>query len=180
MNDSSHKLDFLKKRVKIFDDKGNLIGTEMKTKGNLFYHDPNVETCFFVRVEDVWMWHKRLCHVNFENMVKISRKKRVRGLPNLQTNENAICKECQLVKLKNSIFSRKAHTSNDMLELMHTDLCRPIIIESYYGDRYFILFIDYYSRMISIMFTKVESHVFDMFKWYKARIEKEIGKSLKC
>ena len=30
------------------------------------------------------------------------------------------------------------------------------------------------------MFMKVKSQDFDMFKWYKARVEKATGKSLKC
>lgn len=63
---------------------------------------------------------------------------------------------------------------------MHTDLCGPIGVDSYYGDRYFILFVDDYSRMMSIMFMKVKSCAFDMFKWYKERVEKETSKSLKC
>ena len=30
------------------------------------------------------------------------------------------------------------------------------------------------------MFMKLKSYKFDMFKWYKARVEKETGKQLKC
>ena len=30
------------------------------------------------------------------------------------------------------------------------------------------------------MFLKYKSNAFQMFKWYLARVEKEIGKSLKC
>ena len=30
------------------------------------------------------------------------------------------------------------------------------------------------------MFLKQKSDVFQMFKWYLARVEKEIGKNLKC
>lgn len=71
-------------KVKIFDDEGNMIGTRMQIKGKLFYLDPMVDMCLFSRIEDVWLWYKRLCHVIFKNMVKIGRKKRVRGLPNLQ------------------------------------------------------------------------------------------------
>lgn len=64
----------------------------MQTKGNLFYLDPTIKTCLFSRIKDAWLWHKRLCHVNFENMVKICRNKRVRDLPNLQKSKNAMCK----------------------------------------------------------------------------------------
>ena len=43
-----------------------------------------------------------------------------------------------------------------------------------------MLFVDEYSRMMTIMFLKKKSDVFQMFKWYLSRVEKEKGKSLKC
>ena len=42
-----------------------------------------------------------------------------------------------------------------------------------------MLFVDDYSRMMTIMFLKKKSNVLQMFKWYLARVEKEIGKNLK-
>ena len=42
-----------------------------------------------------------------------------------------------------------------------------------------MLFVDDYSRMMTIMFFKQKSDAFQMFKWYLARVEKEIGKSMK-
>ena len=40
--------------------------------------------------------------------------------------------------------------------------------------------VDDYSRMMTIMFLKKKFDPFQMFKWYVARVKKEIGKSLKC
>ena len=79
-----------------------------------------------------------------------------------------------------SNFKRKIYTANDILELVHTDLCWPIGVQSYRGDQFFILFVDDYSRMMTTMFLKDKFDAFQMFKWYLARVEKEIGKSLKC
>ena len=42
-----------------------------------------------------------------------------------------------------------------------------------------MLFVDEYSRMMTIIFLKKKYNAFQMFKWYLARVEKEIGKSLK-
>ena len=53
-------------------------------------------------------------------------------------------------------------------------------MKSYKGDKYIILFVDDYSRIMTVMFLKQKYDAFQMFKWYLARIEKEIGKSLKC
>ena len=72
LNNIGHKLEFQNRKLKIIGDKGNLIGTGVQTKGNLFYLDPIFDICLFVKAEDVWLWHKRLFHVNFDNHVSIS------------------------------------------------------------------------------------------------------------
>ena len=43
-----------------------------------------------------------------------------------------------------------------------------------------MLFVDDYSRMMTIIFLREKLDAFQMFKWYLARVEKEIGKSMKC
>ena len=63
---------------------------------------------------------------------------------------------------------------------MHIDLCRPIGTESYKGDKFFIPFVDDYSRMMSVMYLKEKSEAFQKFKWCLARVKKETGKKLKC
>ena len=43
-----------------------------------------------------------------------------------------------------------------------------------------MLFMDDYSRMMTVMFLKHKLDTFRMFKCYLARVEKETKKSLKC
>ena len=50
-------------------------------------------------------------------------------------------------------------------------------VQSYKGDKYILLFVDDYSRMMTVRFLKQKSDAFQMFKWYLARVEKEIGKN---
>ena len=90
-----------------------------------------------------------------------------------------MCKQCQLGKMTKSSFKRKTFTLEDLLEIVHIDLCGPIEVQSYKGDKYIMLFVDDYSRMMTAMFLKQNSDTFQMFKWYLARVEKEIGKNLK-
>ena len=75
-------------------------------------------------------------------------------------------------------FKSKAYTSKEILEIVHTNLCGPIKVQSYKGDRYIMLFVDDYSRMMTIMFLKQNFDAFQMFKWYLTRVEKEIGKNI--
>ena len=133
-----------------------------------------------VRFDDFWIWHKRLCHVNFDNMISISKMKKVKVLPKLKKPDNTMCKQYKLVKMTNSSFKRKTYTSKEVLELVHIYLCGPIEVKSYKEDRYIMFFVDDYSRMMTVMFLKQKSDAFQMFMWYLAMVEKETGKSLKC
>ena len=50
---------------------------------------------------------------------------------------------------------------------------------SYHNNRYFILFIDDFSRMTWVYFLKAKSEVFGIFKKFKAFVEKQSGKQIK-
>ena len=47
---------------------------------------------------------------------------------------------------------------------MHTNLCGPTRVESYNGEKSFILFVDDYSRMMTIMYLREKSKAFEKFK----------------
>ena len=70
-----------------------------------------------------------------------------------------MCKQCQLGKMTKSSFKSKTYIVNDILELVHIDLCGPIGVKIYCGDQYFIIFLDDYSRMMNFMFLEVKSDV---------------------
>ena len=101
-------------------------------------------------------------------------------MPKLKNPDNALCKQCQLGKMTKSSFKSKTYASNDILELVHTDLCGCIGVQRYVGDKYVILFVGEYSRMMIVMFLKEKYDVFQFIKWYLAIFENEIGKSIKC
>ena len=61
------------------------------------------------------------------------------------------------VSLENLIYypsKLSIHIATKPLELVHTDLYGPFESESYSGDKYFILFVDDYSRMMTVMYLK--------------------------
>ena len=75
------KVEFGNKTTKIYDTNGKLIGKGDQTRSNLFYLDIEDSTCLVVNFDDVWLWKKRLCHVNFDNLISISNMKKVRDFP---------------------------------------------------------------------------------------------------
>ncbi|KAK4388426.1 Retrovirus-related Pol polyprotein from transposon TNT 1-94 [Sesamum angolense] len=66
-----------------------------------------------------------------------------------------------------------------VLELIHTDVCGPMRTPSHEQNRYFILFIDDYSRMTWVYFMREKSEVFKVFKKFKNLVEKQSDRSIK-
>ena len=64
------------------------------------------------------------------------------------------------------------------LELVHFDLCGPMPTPSANGNKYFLTFVDDYSRMWRIYCLKTKSEVFQTFKDFHALIEKQANKKL--
>ena len=91
-----------------------------------------------------------------------------------------LCKNCQICKMGKTSFKSNNYQSEEVLEIVHNDLCGHIGIESYSWDKFFILFVDDYSRMMILMYLREKLEAFQKFKWYLARVEKETGKNLKC
>jgi len=130
--------------------------------------------------DDSWLWHRRLGHINFDNLVKISKLGAVRNLPKIIKPSNPICKHCQLGKQTRATFKTKEHSSSKPLELVHIDICGPMRTKSLQGYFYFMLFVDDFTRMCWVFFLKEKSEAFQKIKTVKIVVENEIGKKLKC
>ncbi|KAI5317803.1 hypothetical protein L3X38_037510 [Prunus dulcis] len=97
--------------------------------------------------EDPWIWHRRLGHLNFASMKKMQQTQMVLGLPDFSEKEG-VCEGCVYRKSHREPFeNEKPWRAKNPLELIHTDVCGPMQNESIGGNKYFITFIDDYSRM---------------------------------
>lgn len=62
---------------------------------------------------------------------------------------------------------------------MHADVCGPLQIASLNNNKYFVIFVDDYSRMTWVYFVKERSDALHVFKKFKNYVEKQIGFFLK-
>ena len=90
-----------------------------------------------------------------------------------------VCIEC--IKGK-QIEKRKlgVNRCTYVLELSHTDICGPFPIASWNGQRYFITFIDDYSRYGYLYLIHEKSQALDVFNSFKAEVELQLGKKIKA
>lgn len=96
------------------------------------------------------------------------------GLPNLEEHITR-CKACLLGKQTRLPFKKSTWRATEKLQLIHTDLCGPQVIPSLNGNRYFIIFIDDYTRMCWIYFMKQKSEVAEVFQKFKKWVENQSG-----
>ncbi|GAU25767.1 hypothetical protein TSUD_222240 [Trifolium subterraneum] len=90
------------------------------------------------------------------------------------------CTTCLLWKHPRSSFkSNLPMRSSEVLNVVHSDICGPIDVLSTGGNKYFITFVDEYSRMIWLYHIKAKSEAFEVFKRFKTLVEKQSDKSIK-
>ena len=104
----------------------------------------------------------------------------VRDLPKIIKPTNTICKECVVAKHQKNYFPYKNFTTTTKLEILHKELNDPTKTKGFYGERYFMILVDEFSRMMWITFIKDKFEAFDKFKIFKNRVENESGMKIKC
>ena len=120
------------------------------------------------------LWHKRLGHISRERVERLIKND---ILPSLDFEDMEICVDCirgKLPKDKNKGVSR----SSDLLEIVHTDISGPYST-TICGSRYFLTFIDDFSRYGYLYLIKEKSDALDKFKVFKLEVEKQLGKVIK-
>jgi hypothetical protein len=102
-------------------------------------------------------------------------------LPDLKQNDLDFCERCVYGKHKRVIFlTIGKEKKSERLELVNTYIWGPTQVSPLGGSRYYINFIDDATRKTWVYCIQQKIDVFDTFKKWKALVENEIGKRLKC
>jgi hypothetical protein len=180
--DQGHILTFDSQKCEIKKrDTGKLVAVAPKTSSNVYILNIDEEDkCCLSQVDERWIWHKRLGHLIFDNLIKLDEKEAVRDLPTMIKPSDPICKHCQIGKQTRVRFKTKEHSMTKSLEIIHTYLCGPTKTKSTYGEHYFILIVDDCIRLAWVFFLKEKSKAFEKFKTFKALVENETDLKIKC
>jgi transposase InsO family protein len=101
----------------------------------------------------------------------------VRGMPEIEHVEQ-ICTGCLVGKQKWALFPHQAeYKAEDVLELVHGDICGPISLATPSGNRYFILLVDDASRYMWLKVLPGKDGASAVIKQYQAAAEAEMGAS---
>ncbi|KAH9658914.1 retrovirus-related pol polyprotein from transposon TNT 1-94-like protein [Citrus sinensis] len=126
--------------------------------------------------ESTMMWHLKLGHMSGQGLKILFEQKL---LPGLKSVSLPFCEHCITSKQHRLKFSRSIARSKYIPDLIHSNVWESPDI-SMGGAKYMVTFIDDYSRRCWAYLIKKKSDVFSVFKEYKARVELESGKKIKC
>ena len=92
-------------------------------------------------------WHRMLGHIKFGYLNTLCKQELLTGIPNELESVFMKCKICIENKMHNLPFSNNRIKAKDILEIIHTDGCGSFKTAGLNGERYFVPFIDDYSKI---------------------------------
>ena len=108
-------------------------------------------------IDDSWIWNRRMGHISFDNLVKISKEQETRDIKKITKPLNSVCKNCLHGKKTIVSFKTNEKSTTKPLELVHIDICRPMSTKGLNNESYFIVFIVDYTRMAWVLFLNKKS-----------------------
>jgi len=155
--DNDLVVQFSKKECNIFDSSSKWLMGGERTVDNCYdlpglAADPQI-FCNKATIDDSELWHQRLGHLNFFDMLKIASKDVVKGLPKMEKTGKGICGPCQLGKQ-----TRAAHKKTSA---------------SLGGKRYILVIVDDFSRYTWAIPIREKSDAFDTAQQLFKKIQVE-------
>jgi hypothetical protein len=175
------KVEFDKDGCKVNDAQG-VVGVKAQSDKNLYLINVKVrkDTTHLANSldEGAMLWHEKLGHHNMARLKDLDAM--VNGMNLKKMPLHHVCEACIECKHQRTSFPKDETTrASKLLELVHSDVCGPMKTTSRGGARYFVTFIDDFSRKTHVYLLKAKGEVFDKFKEYKALVENQTGMKIK-
>jgi histone deacetylase 1/2 len=113
-------------------------------------------------------WHSCLGHPSFEVVHRVISE---HNLPcSSEVNKGTVCDSCQQAKSHQLSYTISTSKPSAPLELIFSDVWGPAI-DSFSGKRYYVSFIDDYSKFTWIYLLRYKSEVFKYFREFQTLVE---------
>lgn len=180
--DRGHKVIFEKDKAYIVEKSGEVSLTAQRRDGLYYFEFEKKEVSNYTRKSndcDLMEWHRKLGHINERDLKKMAQDNLMYGLRPTDEKLEA-CETCIKGKLSRLPFTRHDGLyTTEKLEIIHSDVCGPFECETLAGSRYYVTFIDDFTRYCHVYFIKKKSDVFNTFKQYKSEVETFHNKKIK-
>ncbi|KAI3769398.1 hypothetical protein L6452_00500 [Arctium lappa] len=124
-----------------------------------------------------YLWHSRLGHVSAYRLKYLVSSG---NLGNLQVHDISNCSGCKLAKFSALPFKLSKSLSVAPFDLIHSDVWGPSPAPTKGGSRYYVSFIDDYTRFCWIFLMKHRSEFFDIYCRFRAYVKTQHNSVIKC
>jgi hypothetical protein len=157
---------------------GTFVGKGYDSGGlfRLSLHDVCNKSVNHVISNESYIWHSRLCHINFGCVLQLADLNLILKFDLVKGYKCQVC-----VQSKQPCKPHKATKARNLapLDLIHSDLCDINRILTKGGKLYFINFIDDSTRIYYVYLLKSKDEALRYFKTYKAEVENQLKRKIK-
>jgi len=185
ITDRGYRVIFDKSKAEVIDNVNRSILTAHRKDGLYYIRDSRNQQETSVNLvnevknfDTVELWHRKMGHLNIQDLVRSHRDKCIKGMNLRDINEDFQCEICISSKMTRMPFPKSSTQATKILEIIHSDICGPMRVESNGKARYVATFIDDYSRWCEIRLLKRKNEVLNAFKDFKAMAENRHGKRI--
>jgi transposase InsO family protein len=121
------------------------------------------------------LWHSRLGHASSSRVQQLVS----RGLLGPVSKDNFDCVSCQLGKQPALPFQNNESMSTGIFDLIHSDVWGPSPINSLGGSRYFVVFVDDYSRYSWVFLMRSRDELLNIYRNFANMVKTQFSKTIK-
>ncbi|WVZ81026.1 LOW QUALITY PROTEIN: hypothetical protein U9M48_028453 [Paspalum notatum var. saurae] len=130
---------------------------------------------------DIWKWHRRLGHLSFDLLVRLSSMGLIRGLPKLKAKKDLVCHPCLHDKMVAASHTPVSQVMTSYLgELLHMDTVGPSRVASVSGNWYVLVVVDDFSRFSWVFFMEFKDEAFGFVRDLVLRLRNESHKAMRA
>ena len=122
------------------------------------------------------LWHKRMGHMSEKGLQILSKKSLISFAKGTTIKS---CNYCLFGKQHRVSFKTSSERKSNILDLVYSDVCGLMEIESIGGNKYFVTFIDDSSKNFWVYILRTIDQVFQVFQKFHALVEREACRKLK-
>ena len=157
MCDKDHKVNFHQDLYQVINKRGKVVIIGHRTVDNCYAINSSFRTplmCSRAKPDPTKLWHKRLGHINYRDLVHLVNIERVRDIPRLSGEPKPIYDEYMEGKqIKSSHKKVKEIRTTKPLDLLHMDLMGLMQTKSKGGKRYVLMVVENFVKILLCEFS---------------------------
>ena len=157
MCNKDHKVNFHQDLYQVINKKGKVVIIGHRTVDNCYAINSSFRTplmCSRAKPDPTKLWHKRLGHINYRDLVHLVNIERVRDIPRLSGEPKPIYDEYMEGKqIKSSHKKVKEIRTTKPLDLLHMDLMGLMQTKSKGGKRYVLMVVENFVKILLCEFS---------------------------